>query len=50
MKKKAKRETAIQRLERQYAELARQVRDGVDQAYGIRLVPEPVLIGTSLEE
>ena len=31
-------------------ELARQVRDGVDQAYGIRLVPEPVLIGTSLEE
>ena len=29
--------------------LARQVRDGVEQAYGIRLVPEPVLIGTSLD-
>jgi UDP-N-acetylmuramate dehydrogenase len=30
-------------------ELAREVRDGVEQAYGIRLVAEPVLIGTSLD-
>jgi UDP-N-acetylmuramate dehydrogenase len=29
--------------------LAREVRDGVEAAYGIRLVPEPVLIGTSLD-
>jgi UDP-N-acetylmuramate dehydrogenase len=29
-------------------ELARQVRDGVEKAYGVRLVPEPVLIGASL--
>jgi UDP-N-acetylmuramate dehydrogenase len=30
-------------------DLARQVRDGVERAYGIRLVPEPVLIGISLD-
>lgn len=28
--------------------LARTVRDGVEQAYGIRLVPEPVLVGLDL--
>ncbi|HSK31866.1 MAG TPA: UDP-N-acetylmuramate dehydrogenase [Propionicimonas sp.] len=30
-------------------ELARQVRDGVEQAYGIRLVPEPVLVGETFD-
>ncbi|MGV8910500.1 MAG: UDP-N-acetylmuramate dehydrogenase [Propionicimonas sp.] len=30
-------------------ELARQVRDGVEQAYGIRLLAEPVLIGATLD-
>ena len=30
--------------------LARQVRDGVEKAYGIRLQPEPVLIGATLED
>ena len=30
-------------------ELARQVRDGVEMAYGVRLVPEPVLIGASID-
>ncbi len=30
-------------------ELARLVRDGVERVYGIRLVPEPVLIGTTLD-
>lgn len=29
--------------------LAREIRDGVEEAYGIRLVPEPVLVGTTLE-
>ena len=29
-------------------ELARQVRDGVEKAYGVRLVPEPVLVGATL--
>ena len=29
--------------------LAREVRDGVQTAYGVRLVPEPVLIGLSLD-
>jgi len=29
--------------------LAREVRDGVERAYGVRLVPEPVLIGVSLD-
>lgn len=29
--------------------LAREIRDGVAEAYGIWLVPEPVLVGTSLE-
>jgi UDP-N-acetylmuramate dehydrogenase len=29
-------------------ELARQVREGVEKAYGVLLVPEPVLIGASL--
>lgn len=28
--------------------LAREIRDGVEQRYGIRLEPEPVLVGTSL--
>ena len=28
--------------------LAREVRDGVEAAYGIRLVNEPVLVGCSL--
>ncbi|MCC6498206.1 MAG: UDP-N-acetylmuramate dehydrogenase [Propionibacteriaceae bacterium] len=30
-------------------ELARTVRDGVEDAYGIRLAPEPVLIGVTLD-
>ncbi len=30
--------------------LAREIRTGVEEAYGIRLVPEPVLVGTSLEQ
>ncbi len=30
------------------AELARTVRDGVEQAFGVRLVPEPVLVGVTL--
>lgn len=30
-------------------ELARQVRDGVEQAYGVRLVPEPVLVGETFD-
>ncbi len=29
--------------------LAREVRDGVAAAYGVRLVPEPILIGTALD-
>lgn len=29
--------------------LAREIRDGVAQAYGIQLVPEPVLVGLSLD-
>lgn len=29
--------------------LARQIRDGVEAAYGIRLLPEPVLVGVSLD-
>jgi UDP-N-acetylmuramate dehydrogenase len=29
-------------------ELARQVRDGVEKAYGIRLLPEPVLVGAAI--
>lgn len=29
--------------------LAREVRDGVERAYGIRLTPEPVLVGLSLD-
>ncbi|MFZ0529780.1 MAG: UDP-N-acetylmuramate dehydrogenase [Propionicimonas sp.] len=29
--------------------LAREVRDGVERAYGVRLVPEPVLIGVTLD-
>jgi len=29
--------------------LAREVRDGVEHAFGIRLVPEPVLVGCSLD-
>ncbi|MFC2689451.1 MAG: UDP-N-acetylenolpyruvoylglucosamine reductase, partial [Propionibacterium freudenreichii] len=28
--------------------LARQIREGVHQAFGITLVPEPVLVGLSL--
>jgi len=28
--------------------LAREVRDGVERAYGVRLVPEPVLVGATL--
>lgn len=31
------------------AELAKTVQDGVERAYGIRLVPEPVIIGMSLK-
>jgi UDP-N-acetylmuramate dehydrogenase len=31
-------------------ELARQVRDGVEKAYGVLLVPEPVLVGASLSD
>ncbi len=31
-------------------ELARQVREGVERAYGVLLVPEPVLIGASLSD
>ena len=31
------------------AELAKTVQDGVERAYGIRLVPEPVVIGMSLK-
>lgn len=30
--------------------LARDIRDGVERAYGIRLVPEPVLVGVSLDD
>lgn len=30
--------------------LAREIRDGVERAYGIRLVPEPVLVGASLDD
>ena len=30
--------------------LARQIRDGVERAFGIRLVPEPVLVGLSLDD
>jgi UDP-N-acetylmuramate dehydrogenase len=29
--------------------LAREIRDGVERAFGIRLVPEPVLVGLSLD-
>ena len=29
-------------------ELAREVREGVEEAYGVRLVPEPVLVGATL--
>ena len=29
--------------------LAKTVQDGVEQTYGIRLVPEPVVIGMSLK-
>ena len=29
--------------------LARQVRDGVERAFGVRLVPEPVLVGGTLD-
>ncbi len=29
-------------------ELAREVRDGVEKAYGVRLVPEPVLVGAAI--
>jgi UDP-N-acetylmuramate dehydrogenase len=28
--------------------LAREIRDGVERAFGVRLVPEPVLVGVSL--
>lgn len=30
-------------------ELAREIRDGVEHAYGVRLVPEPVLVGLVLD-
>ena len=30
-------------------ELAKTVQDGVERAFGIRLVPEPVVIGMSLK-
>jgi len=30
-------------------ELARQVREGVEMAYGVRLAPEPVIIGASID-
>ena len=29
--------------------LAREIRDGVEQAFGVRLVPEPVLVGLDLD-
>ncbi len=29
--------------------LAREIRDGVEHAYGVRLVPEPVLVGVALD-
>ncbi len=29
--------------------LAREIRDGVERAFGVRLVPEPVLVGVSLD-
>jgi len=32
----------------QIADLARHLRDGVREAYGIELTPEPVLVGASL--
>jgi len=30
--------------------LAREIRDGVERAFGVRLVPEPVLVGLSLDD
>ena len=40
--------TAVARRTEELLALAREVRDGVEAAYGIRLVNEPVLVGCTL--